>query len=47
MAVTHQNHKVSSLSLNGEVISHLQMERLKAGAITEALTASISKLKSN
>ena len=47
MAVTHQNHKVSSLSLNEEVILHLQMERIKAGVITEALTASVLKLKSN
>lgn len=47
MAVTHQNHKVSTLSLNEKVILYLQVERLKAGVITEALSASVLKLKSN
>ena len=39
MAVTHQNHKVSSLSLSEEVISHPQAEGLKAGATINVLAA--------
>jgi hypothetical protein len=40
MSQIHQNHDFQ-LSLNKEVISHLQASRLKAGVTTDALTTAV------